>query len=86
MFQRPVPRIIKYPKLIPIFGALDPKLANRNRRYFYFLRHGPEAIPLAETDLITKLKMPEYIIAGCASGRVLMSLSMQLKEVSFYFF
>ncbi|KPJ04007.1 Dynein heavy chain 10, axonemal [Papilio xuthus] len=78
---RPVPRLIKYPKLIPIFGALDPKLANRNRRYFYFLRHGPEAIPLAENDHITKLKMPEYIITGCASGKVLMSLSMQLKEM-----
>ncbi|CAK1584360.1 unnamed protein product [Parnassius mnemosyne] len=78
---RSVPRIIQYPKLLPLFGAFTPQVVNRNRRYIYFLRQSQEGVPMAETDYVTKLKMPEYILTGCASGKVLMSLGMQLKEM-----
>ncbi|XP_045502201.1 dynein axonemal heavy chain 10 [Colias croceus] len=77
---RSVPRIIQYPKLVPIFGAFTPQVANRNRRYIYFVRQTQEEIPLLETERLTKLKMSEYILLGSVNGKVLMSLGLQLKE------
>ncbi|XP_068620608.1 LOW QUALITY PROTEIN: dynein axonemal heavy chain 10 [Battus philenor] len=78
---RPVPRIIQYPKLIPISGAFIPKVINRNRRYIYFVRQSTDGIPLAEHSEVTMLQMPEYILSGYISGKVLMSMSMQLKDM-----
>nr|XP_034835442.1 dynein heavy chain 10, axonemal [Maniola hyperantus] len=77
---RSVPRIIQYPKLVPIFGGLTPLNTHRNRRYLYFTRQIQDEIPLDETPKMTKLKMPKYILVGCISGKVLMSLGSQLKE------
>lgn len=78
-FQRSVPKIIKYPKLVPLFGSFTPQVSNRNRRYVYFVRQTQEGIPLHETERISKLKMPAYVLVGCTSGRVLMSLGLQLE-------
>ncbi|XP_059059014.1 dynein axonemal heavy chain 10 [Achroia grisella] len=77
---RSVPRIIKYPKLIPIFGAFTPQVIQRNRRYLYFVRQTPQGIPLAETDRLTMLTMSQYILVGSTSGKVLTSLGLQLRE------
>ncbi|XP_028025407.1 dynein heavy chain 10, axonemal [Bombyx mandarina] len=77
---RSVPRVIQYPKLIPTFGALTPQLAQRNRRYIYFIRQTQGEIPLAESSYLTMLKMPDYVLTGITSGKVLMSLGLQLKE------
>lgn len=79
--QRPVPRIIQYPKLVPVFGAFVPQVTHRNRRYLYFIRQTQDEIPLSDSDYKTKLKMPEYVLVGLTSGKVLMSLGLQLKEV-----
>ncbi|XP_063540762.1 dynein axonemal heavy chain 10 [Cydia strobilella] len=77
---RPVPRIIKYPKLVPIFGAFTPQVSNRKCRYIYFVRLAPHGIPLAATPQITMATMPDKFLVGILSGKVLMSLGLQLKE------
>ncbi|KAM3960300.1 LOW QUALITY PROTEIN: dynein heavy chain at 89D [Aphomia sociella] len=77
---RSVPRIIKYPKLIPIFGSFTPQVTHRNRRYLYFVRQTPEGVPLAETDRLTTLAMPQYILVGSTTGKVLTSLGVHLRE------
>ncbi|KAF9424732.1 hypothetical protein HW555_000033, partial [Spodoptera exigua] len=79
---RSVPRVIKYPKLIPIFGELTPQLAHRNRRYLYFLRQTQDPIPLSAKEMYTTLKMPDYFLTGVFTGKVLMSLGVHLKEAT----
>ncbi|KAL4712607.1 hypothetical protein ACJJTC_007202 [Scirpophaga incertulas] len=77
---RSVPRVIKYPKLVPVFGAFTPQKTHRNRRYIYFVRQAPEGIPLAETPERTMLQMPKYILTGSTTGKILMSLGLRLRE------
>nr|XP_049701305.1 dynein axonemal heavy chain 10 [Helicoverpa armigera] len=77
---RSVPRVIQYPKLIPVFGELTPQLAHRHRRYLYFLRQTQKGIPLNESDKFTNLRMSDYILTGVFTGKVLTSLGLHLKE------
>ncbi|XP_041985040.1 dynein axonemal heavy chain 10 [Aricia agestis] len=77
---RSVPRMVQYPKLIASFGALTPQTVDRDRKYIYFIRQCQDEIPVAEDGCTTRLRMPEYVLVGSTSGRILMSLGMQLKE------
>ncbi|XP_075981627.1 dynein heavy chain at 89D [Anticarsia gemmatalis] len=77
---RAVPRVIQYPKLIPSFGDFTPQSTLRNRRYVYFIRHTQDGVPLFANSRITKLRMPDFMLSGITSGRVLVSLGVQLRE------
>ncbi|KAJ2948630.1 hypothetical protein O0L34_g7885 [Tuta absoluta] len=76
---RSIPRIIQYPKLIPQFGAFTPQNTYRNRRYIYFVRQTQEEVPYFDKSEAAA-RMPEYILTGSTTGKVLGSLGTQLKE------
>lgn len=77
-----MPKVIKYPKLLPIFGVFDPQEVIRNRRYMYFVRQSRSAVPLWENAAVSMLKMPEYFVVGSTTGKVLTSMKLQLENVS----
>ncbi|XP_049877279.1 dynein axonemal heavy chain 10 [Pectinophora gossypiella] len=76
---RSIPRIIQYPKLVPIFGACTPEMIKRDRRYLYFVRQTQEEIPLFPREEM-KARMAEFVLTGSLTGKLLMSLGIQLKE------
>ncbi|XP_026741363.1 dynein heavy chain 10, axonemal [Trichoplusia ni] len=77
---RQVPRIIQYPRLIPIFGALTPQTAHRSRRYLYFVRLTQDGIPLSDNDRLTTLKMSDYFLTGVTTGKVLTYLGLHFNQ------
>lgn len=82
LLQRQIPKIIQYPKLEATFGAFTPQNTHRSRRYLYFVRQCQEGIPLDESDEKTIAKMPEFVLLGCLSGKALVNLGLQLRDVS----
>ena len=81
LLQRIVEKVIQAPMLHGHFGHIPEEEMVKTRCYYYFLRSNPEGIPLMETIEDARAEIPQSILLGSFTGRLLRNFQCLLKEV-----